>query len=126
MTLNRVWWIVGFMLVGVVLFVCLLPGRDLPSTLLNDKANHFIAHFVMAAWFAGLVPRRAWWKVFVGLAALGISIEIAQGLMHEGREADPLDVVANCTGALAALGASRLGLSRWPDLAAWALGRKAA
>jgi VanZ family protein len=125
MTLNRFWWIVGFVLVALVVFVCLIPGRDLPSTPLNDKANHFIAHFVMCAWFAGLVPRRKWWQVFAGLAALGIGIEIAQGLMHEGRQSDPLDVVANCTGALVALGASWLGLARWPELAAWVLRRKA-
>ena len=126
MNLNRVWWILGFVLVGVVVFVCLLPGRDVPHTLLSDKANHFIAHFALTAWFAGLVPRRGWWKVFVALALLGISIEIAQGLMHEGRESDPLDVVANCTGAFAALVVSWLGLARWPEFAAWLLGRRAA
>jgi VanZ family protein len=125
MNLNRLWWILGFVLGGFVVFVCLLPGRDLPNTPFNDKLNHFIAYFVLAAWFAGLVPRRGWWKVFASLALLGVSIEIAQGLMHVGRQADPRDVVANAIGALAGLGVSWLGLARWPQLAAWLLGRRA-
>jgi hypothetical protein len=126
MTLQRCWWILGFVLVGCVVLVCLLPGDDLPSTPFNDKLNHFIAHFALAAWFAGLMPRGRWWKIFVGLAMLGVGIEIAQGLMHEGRESDPLDVVANSVGAAAGLLASWLGLARWPDVAAWLLGRRAA
>jgi VanZ family protein len=126
MTLRRVWWIVGFVLVACVVLVCLLPGEDLPSTPLSDKFSHFIAHFALAAWFAGLMPRRRWWRVFFGLALLGVGIEIAQGLMHEGRHSDVRDVVANSVGAAAGLAASWLGLARWPELAAWLLGRRAA
>ena len=37
----------------------------------------------------------------------------------------PRDVVANSAGALLGLIAGWLGLSRWPDLAAWLLGRRA-
>jgi VanZ family protein len=123
MTLTRVWWIVGFVLIGVVVYVCLLPGGELPTTPFNDKLNHFLAHFALAAWFAGLVPRGRWWKILLGLALLGVGIEIAQGLMHEGREAEWRDAVANVCGALAGLGASRLGLARWPEVPARLLGR---
>jgi glycopeptide antibiotics resistance protein len=126
MTLRRAWWIMGFALVGVVIYLCLIPGRQVPHTWFGDKVNHFLAHFAIAAWFAGLVPRRGWWKIVLCLLVLGVGIEVAQGLMHEGREADFRDELANLCGALAALVAARLGLERWPDFAAWLLGRRAA
>lgn len=126
MTLQRLWWILGISFVLFVVFVCLLPGDKLPGTPFGDKLNHFIAHFAMAAWFAGLMPRRRWWKIFVGLLLLGVGIEVAQGLMHEGREADARDVVANSIGATAGLIAAWLGLARWPELASWLLGRRTA
>jgi VanZ family protein len=126
MNLQRVCWILGFVLVGFVVIVCLLPGDKLPGTPFNDKFNHFIAHFALAAWFAGLMARRRWWKIFAGLLLLGIGIEIAQDLMHEGREADARDVLANSIGAIAGLVAAWFGLARWPELVAWLLGRRAA
>lgn len=126
MTLRRLWWVLGFALVGIVVYFCLVPGNQVPTTPFSDKINHFLAHFALAAWFAGLVPRRGWWKILLALVALGIGIEVAQGLMHEGREADYRDELANFCGALAGLGASWLGLARWPDFAAWLLGRRMA
>ena len=59
------------------------------------------------------------------LLLFGIVIEFAQYFMHVGREGDPRDVVANSAGAVLGLSLARLGLSRWPDLAAWLLGRRA-
>jgi VanZ family protein len=126
MSLQRLWWILGFVFVGIVVVVCLLPGDKLPGTPLGDKLNHFVAHFLLAAWFAGLTQRRRWWAIFAGLLLLGVGIEIAQGLMHEGRDSDLRDVVANSVGAAAGLMASSLGLARWPELAAWLLGRRTA
>lgn len=123
MTLKRFWWIVGFALVAFVVVVCLVPNYDLPDTPTDDKANHFIAHFVLAAWFAGLVPRRRWWLLLLGLAALGTGIEVAQANMHLGRDGDFHDEIANLTGNVAGLAASWLGLARWPELPAWLLGR---
>jgi VanZ family protein len=125
MNLQKLWWILGVLLIGLVVLICLLPGRDLPNTPLNDKLNHVIAHFILAAWFAGLVPRRRWWKIFVGLLALGIGIEVMQGMMHVGRESDPLDVAANSIGAAVGLAISWLGLARWPELVSRLLGRAA-
>jgi glycopeptide antibiotics resistance protein len=71
------------------------------------------------------MPQRRWWKIFLGLLALGIAIEIAQGLMHAGRESDPLDVAANSLGAAAGLAVAWLGLSRWPEFVSRLLGRAA-
>jgi VanZ family protein len=57
---------------------------------------------------------------------LGIAIEFAQYYMHAGREGDARDVLANCIGSVLGLAIARLGLARWPKLAAWLLGRRAA
>jgi VanZ family protein len=124
MNLSRVWWALGVLLVGIAMLVCLVPVTDVPQPLSwNDKLSHLAGHGAMAVYFAGLVPRRGWWKIFLFLLLMGISIEFAQHLMRVGREGDPRDVVANSAGAALGLLAARLGLARWPELAERLLGR---
>jgi VanZ family protein len=126
MNLQRVWWALGFLLVVAAVIVCLAPIPEMPATFdWGDKAFHMIGHGALAAYFAGLMPRNHWWKLFVFLLLLGIGIEFAQHFMALGRQGDPRDVVANSIGALLGLAAARLGLSRWPELVAWLLGRRA-
>jgi VanZ family protein len=126
MTLHRFWWAFGVLIVIAAILICLVPGQELPLAFeWNDKLSHVVGHGAMATYFAGLVPRRGWWKIFVFLLLLGISIEFLQYYMHEGREGDPRDVLANASGAAFGLLLARLGLSRWPQLAAWLLGRRA-
>jgi VanZ family protein len=125
MNLQRVWWGLGALFVAAALVMCLVPSADVPRPLeWNDKVSHLAGHGALAAYFAGLVPRRSWWKIFVFLLLFGISIEIAQYFMHSGREGDPRDVLANSAGAALGLGAARLGLARWPEVAEWLLGRR--
>jgi VanZ family protein len=127
MNLNRVWWGLGALLVALAVLICLVPGRDLPKVLdWNDKLSHLMGHSVMAIYFSGLVPRARWWKIFAFLLLLGISIEFAQYYMRAGREADVRDVFANSMGAAFGLLLAKLGLARWPELATWLLGRRAA
>ena len=125
--LKRAWWGIGFFLIAAALVICLVPGQEIPSSFeFNDKISHMVGHGALAAWFAGLVPRRSWWKIFAALLVFGICIEFAQYYMQVGRDGDPRDVVANSCGALIGLGLSWLGLSRWPDWAAWLLGQRRA
>ena len=127
MTLNRFLWALGFVLVGVAVFICLVPGQEIPSAFeFNDKVSHLAGHGAMALYFSGLVPRRSWWKIFVYLLLLGAGIEFAQYHMHVGREGDPRDVVANSAGALLGLLVGYLGVSRWTQWAAHLLGQRAA
>jgi glycopeptide antibiotics resistance protein len=91
----------------------------------NDKASHLVGHGALALYFAGLVPRHSWWKIFVFLLVMGIGVEFAQYYSQWGREGDPRDVFANSIGALLGLALGRLGAARWPELAAWLLGRRA-
>ena len=92
----------------------------------NDKLGHLVGHGVLALYFAGLVPRQRWWKIFVFLLLFGIAVEFAQYAMHVGREGDPRDVVANSVGAAFGLLLARLGLARWPEVAAWVFGQRRA
>jgi VanZ family protein len=125
--LTRLWWGLGFVFVGLAVFVCLVPGDELPSAFeFNDKLSHMAGHGALAAYFTGLVARRSWWKIFLALFALGIAIEIAQYFMHAGRNGDPTDVLANSSGLLFGLLLGWLGLSRWTQWAAWLLGSRRA
>jgi VanZ family protein len=123
MNLTRLWWALGCLLVLAAIFICLVPGNELPHEFeLNDKVSHLVGHGALALYFSGLVARRSWWKIFLFLLVLGALIEVAQYSMHMGREGDVRDVVANSIGALLGLALGRLGLARWPELAAWLLG----
>jgi VanZ family protein len=125
MTLERLWWAIGGVIVLVAVVVCLVPGHELPAAFeWHDKPSHLAGHGLLALYFSGLVARRSWWKIFLFLLLLGVAIEIAQYLMQVGREGDPRDVVANSLGAVAGLAVGRLGLSRWPQLAAGLLVRR--
>ena len=126
MNLQRLWWTLGIVLVIAAILICLMPMPDLAAPLeWNDKVSHLAGHGMLALYFSGLVPRRSWWKIFVFLLLMGVAIEFAQYYMHAGREGDPRDVLANSAGALLGLALGRLGLARWPELAAWLLGRRA-
>jgi VanZ family protein len=127
MTLRRFWWALGFVLVGAAIYVCLAPSDYIPTPFnLADKASHIIGHASLAAYFAGLLPRRSWWQIFLGLLVLGVGIEVAQNLMHVGRQADVRDVLANCSGVVLGLLLSWMGLSQWPRWADLLLGRRLA
>jgi VanZ family protein len=127
MTLNRFWWALGFLLVAAAVYVCLVPFQELPHPFeLGDKANHLIGQAALAAYFSALVARRSWWKIFALLLLLGVGIEVAQNLMHVGRQADVRDVLANCAGAALGLLLGWAGLSRWTQWASRLMGMRAA
>jgi hypothetical protein len=101
---------VGF---GVILvasgYAGLRPGFTSPA---NDKVLHFLAFFflTLTLYWALDIPRRLLLKlVFCSLTLfLSLAGEVLQGLLDNGRDFDPLDIVANSTGS--ALG---LALCSW-------------
>ncbi|HEY6125995.1 MAG TPA: VanZ family protein [Steroidobacteraceae bacterium] len=127
MNLRRVWWALGVVLLVLAMVVCLVPVPSVPAPFeWSDKTSHLVGHGTLALYFAGLVPRRSWWKIFAWLLLMGVTLELAQHYMQLGREGDPRDAVANAAGAALGLLIARLGGARWPELAAWLLGRRAA
>jgi len=92
------WWLA----IAVVTIVCLLPASDLPKVpLLNDKLEHALAYFLLAASAVQLfATRRTLWRVATGLLLLGIAIEIAQGLFTSSRAMEGADVLADLSGII--------------------------
>jgi VanZ family protein len=124
--MNRFFWMMGAVFVGIAVYLCLVPAQELPHAFdFNDKLNHVAGHAAMAAYFSGLVPRRSWWKLFLCLLLLGIGIEFAQHYMHWGRHGDYRDVIANSAGAGLGLLLGRLGLANWPQWLGRPAGQKA-
>lgn len=115
------WYVIGVAMVLFVLVTCLLPSRDVPSVSVNDKVEHFVAYLGLALWFGGLTEPRAYGRLFLWLAVLGGGIEILQGVMALGRDAEWLDFFADCAGALAGLALCLAGLRHW---ASWIERRK--
>ena len=96
--LSRGFRIVLFVLAcAVVAWTSLIPPDQLPKTGISDKIEHAAAYAGLA--MAGLwaFPRR-YGRLAVGLMALGIAIEVLQGLMGLGRQADVLDALADGAG----------------------------
>ena len=83
-----------------VIVVCLIPPPPLPSLPENgDKAEHFLAYFLLSASAVQLFRRgRALLAVALALVAMGVCIEFAQGALTDTRSADPFDALANTIG----------------------------
>jgi VanZ family protein len=81
--------------------------------LASDKIVHFLGYFALAMWFAGVTRVRRYPVVGALLIALGGVIEILQGVMGNGRDAEWLDLLADALGVIAALGLAYAGLGRW-------------
>jgi hypothetical protein len=109
----RVWLVVGWSLVILAVIGSLLPVQNIPQVQTSDKVQHFAAYALLAVWFAGIYPRGRYPLIAGGLFILGVGIEWAQGAMGLGRQADPMDVVANASGIAFGLVAALLGLGKW-------------
>ncbi len=94
------WRAASAALLVAVLIACLVPVGPVlgPHGGNLDKVGHFVAYVVLASWFAGLYPRPRYGLIAIGLALLGLAIEVLQQLMGLGREGDPLDMLANLAG----------------------------
>jgi VanZ family protein len=93
------WIALSAALVAAVVYASLTPDLPLPAAPAGfDKVEHFGAYCALAVWFTGLYPRSRYWQVVVGLLALGLGVEVAQGVMQLGRSAEVLDIVANAAG----------------------------
>lgn len=108
------WLSLGWAAVVMAIVVSLAPIDRLPQPPdVSDKTEHFLAYLLLSLWFAGIYPRARYWIVALGLCVMGVLIELAQGAMEYGRQADVLDVLANSTGILAGLSLCWLWLGGW-------------
>jgi VanZ family protein len=111
---SKLWWGIGWAFIALVVYGSLQApdGPDIPF-LVSDKLVHFGAYWLMTIWFAGVLHRRRYPWLALGLLALGGGIELLQGAMGFGRDADWRDMVANTLGVFTALGVAYAGLGSW-------------
>lgn len=98
--------------VVALLALSLTPSDDLPvAKLLWDKAEHAISYLVLMMVGLAFAPRRlVAFTVFAFF--LGVVVELLQGAMGFGRDADWHDVVANSTGIATGFLIWRLAIPR--------------
>jgi VanZ family protein len=113
---HRTAWLAASALIVVAVVVAsLMPGDSGPDVGKLDKLGHMLAYAALAAWFGGLLARGRYWAVALGLALLGIGLEVLQETVARNRTGDPNDVLANVAGIGAGLALS------WWRTGGWAL-----
>lgn len=109
----KIWAAAGWLLVIGVATGSLLPGPVVAELLSwNDKLEHVGSYFALMVWFGGLYPRAKHPLIAAALLALGIALDLLQGLT-ETRSLDMLDIVADGVGLLAGLALSMTVLEGW-------------
>ena len=111
----RLWlgiWIFGWVL---AIALSLIPPPPLHLDIDNsDKVGHLLAYAALSAWAVMVFARpRAWFIAALALVALGIGMEIAQGLLTEWRMRDWRDAVANTLGVGLGLLVARSRMQLW-------------
>jgi VanZ family protein len=111
---SKLWWGIGWLLIVAVIWGSLdrPTGRQLPFDA-GDKVIHFFAYWCMTIWFSGVLARRRYPWLALWLMAFGGAIELMQGAMGFGRDADWRDMVANGAGIVTALAVAYAGLGSW-------------
>ncbi|MGC4028051.1 MAG: VanZ family protein [Steroidobacteraceae bacterium] len=110
----RLWFAAGLLLAGLVAVMSLLPPADLPKVHVWDKAEHAGAYFLLAFWFGSVIFRRDLPGLVIALLIFGAAIEVAQGAMGLGRQADWHDLLADGIGALLGVLLVLTPLGHWP------------
>ena len=121
----RAWFGAGLLIATVITVTSLLPARDLPALGISDKVEHAVAYALLAFWFASVMARRDFVYLALALLAFGGGIEIAQGLMGLGREADLLDLAADGVGIVAGVVLAATPLGGWAKVIEDLLDRRA-
>ncbi len=110
----KLWWGIGWAITALVIYGS-LERPDTPSMPfeVSDKLVHFAAYWLMTMWFAGVLQRRRYPWLAIALLLFGGAIELLQGAMGYGRDADWRDLVANTLGIVTALGVAYAGMGSW-------------
>ena len=123
---RRLWFCAGLAIALAVLVVCLIPGGKLPDMRVSDKTEHVAAFVMLAFWFGSILVRRDLFWLALALLLFGGAIELAQGAMRMGRNADIHDLFADGVGILLGLALALTPLGRWARWLESLVGRKTA
>jgi VanZ family protein len=102
---QRLWLVLWWCGIAAVVLCSLVPAFLLPEVPAGgDKIEHFSAYALLAAAAVQLfTARHAVARAGIGLIAMGIALEIAQGLFTTTRQMDVHDALANTLGVVAGL-----------------------
>ncbi|MFH2134796.1 MAG: VanZ family protein [Pseudomonadota bacterium] len=111
--LHKVWLGFGWLWVVLVCYLSLMPHPPQPVSFEGiDKIEHLLAYTGLMLWFCQVyVARDARIKILFGLVALGVVIEILQG-MGGYRYFEYTDMLANSAGVLIGWGLAHTRMGR--------------
>lgn len=110
----RFWFVLGWVFVIAAMVLSLMPLQQITMPSWNDKFEHAMGYLLLTLWFCGLYRRQRYWVVALWMFAMGILVEILQGMMHLGRQADIRDIYADILGIGLAVFLAITPLGRWP------------
>lgn len=103
LTLFRIWFVIGCILIIAVNYWSLSSTGLLPMPGHMDKLYHCIAYFSLAYWWFMLFPAgRSRLLLAVLFTLMGVMLEVLQSF-HPIRHLDVLDMLANASGVVIAL-----------------------
>jgi VanZ family protein len=95
---RGLWLVIGHGLLATLVVLSLIPSAPSAPVPLGDKLGHLLAYAALMAWYGQLVSGlRARVSVALGLAAVGLLLELLQGLGGT-RQMEAADAVANLLG----------------------------
>jgi hypothetical protein len=116
---RRLWFALSCVLIGGVMFGSLTPG-GVHLGHVGDKWQHSLSYLVLATWFVGLAPRRAYPWIATGLILFGFTMELLQSALTVDRTADARDMTANSVGIAAGMLLAYVGFGAWAQrLESW-------
>jgi len=103
----------GWLMMLLIAVGSLSPSLPKAASGVSDKLLHFTAYAGLAFMFAGVIERRHWGRVMVGLLLFGGAIELAQEYLTTSRGGEWLDMAANAMGVVAGMFTAALFPRSW-------------
>jgi hypothetical protein len=98
LNLEKLWLSLGWLLIALTVFFSLTSKPpQVMKFYQSDKLEHLLVYTILMLWFAQIYERRSYLFLVMGFIAMGVSLEIIQGLGGH-RTFEYSDILANATG----------------------------
>jgi VanZ family protein len=123
---RRLWIAAVLGLAAFIVYASLAPQPLVPTEVLSDKLEHYLAYLSLALLGSGIASPARLRFTLLRSFLLGAALEIAQALFTEDRMAEWGDLAANVAGILTAWLIAGQGRAGWGmRAAAWLQGKRA-